>query len=523
MRRVPTTNRRFGSWQRGLANPHRRIGEAEPSAELQQLLVQVAAVSLFALAIAGLSLVSGTSPDYVLCELLSLLLLIPLLVVIRRIDACTGSIVLASFLKLFWISQVMIIFFWRPADQSLQQPLRTVMAITTGAAAAIVGIVAATALLRALPRLRALLAVSRLDQLKALGFSSAVVGLTTQAVWGFLSSSMATASSLNIGSLTSGLVVLSYFTPLTMLSISCFAAIALIKSGGHKLFSKPLVIVLLIYMLEVAPLGVKTAPLKPLIALAATALAFRWKPTPVPLLGGLALLLIVAEFLYPTVNVARLKAMESHRMLPAVLVEETVASLTDPAHFATIKAKSESYEREIGQSYFGRPVGFLDRFTPLTTDRLVTASDIAPAQGTQAYLAEAVSGLMPRTFGFERNMTARQAMLEAGITRKRMENGKVGWDNTGFVADAYFSGGLTTVAVTFFVFALILSVLSRLTFGSGQGSVIWIPYFVEYMFAPADVTLSAIAPGLMWMWIFLSGAIFVLIRMTRTPLPAKSR
>ena len=317
--------------------------------------------------------------------------------------------------------------------------------------------------------------------------------------------------------------MLSYFAPLAMLSICCFAADTLIATDGRKLISRRVAIVLLIYMIEVAPLGVKTAPLKPIIALAATALAFGWRPTPAPLLVGLALILFVAGFLYPVVNVARLRSMEQRRVLPLVLIEVAGTALADPGYFATIKAKSESYEREIGQAYFGRPVGFLDRFTPLTTDRLISASTIAPAEGTRAYLAEAGSGLLPRTFGFERDMTRRQAELEAAMTRRHMENGKVGWDNTGFVADAYYSGGATTVAATLFVFALIISLISRLTFGSGRGSVLWIPFFCEFMFAPADVTLSAVAPSLMWLWVFLAGSIWMLLRAARAPSLKRAR
>lgn len=521
MRRVDVVDRTDALPHR-LAVSRRHIDVAPSADALRLLLMQVGGIALAALAIGGLSLLAGTSADYVIVQTLSFLLLIPLLLVIRRVDACTGSIVLAGFAKLFWISQVAILFFWRPADVALQQPLPTAAAITVGAGAAIAGILAAAAALRVLPHPRHFLRVSGVDQLKALGIGSAIVGLAAQGAWGFLSGSVATANSLNIGSLASGLVVLFYLSPLAMLSICCFAAAALIESDRRKLISKQVAIVLLIYMIEIAPLGVKTAPLKPIIALAAVALAFRWKPSPAPLLGGLALLLFVAGFLYPTVNVARLKAMESHRMLPEVLVEETAAAFGDPAYFSSIKAKSESYEREIGQSYFGRPVGFLDRFTPLTTDRLVAASEVAPAQGTQAYLTEAASGLLPRTFGFERDMTGRQAMLEAGITRRRMENGKVGWDNTGFVADAYFSGGLTTVAAALFAFALIVSLLSRLSFGSGRGSVLWIPFFIEFMFAPADLTLSTFTPSMAWMWIFLSGAIWVLLRATRPAASAEA-
>ena len=207
--------------------------------------------------------------------------------------------------------------------------------------------------------------------------------------------------------------------------------------------------------------------------------------------------------------------MASQRALPAVLVEQVGETLADPSHFLAIRAKSERYEREIGQSFYGRPVGFLDRFTPLTTDRLVAAASNVPPTGTRAYLAEAFSGLLPRTFGFERDMTARQIKLETAMTRSRMEGGKVGWDNSGFVGDAYLAGGLVTVAVAFVVVAMLFGSLARLTFGAGIGSVLWIPFFVEFMFAPADQTLFTVMPSLTWTWLFLSAAIWVLLRWSR--------
>ena len=487
----------------------------EDRRELARMLLQAGVVELLALGVGALSLLAGTAPDYVLVETLSLLLLLPLVHIIRSVDRFTGSVMLASLLKVFWISQLVTLLFWRPADQPLQQPLATATAVTVGAMAAIAGMAATALLFRPAASRLPLLTVAGPGQLGRLGLGAALVGLPAQGIWGFLSGSMATSNSLGLGGVASGLILLFYLAPLATLSLCCFAADALIRSDGRRLFSRPLLIVLTLYMAEVAPLAVKTAPLKPVIALAAAAMAFRWKPSPGPIVGGLALLLFVSGILYPTVNVARLRAMASQRALPEVLMEEIGQSLADPDHFAANKAESERYERDIGQSFYGRPVGFLDRFTPLTTDRLVGAAANVPPIGTRAYLVEAFSGLLPRTFGFERDATARQVKLEAGMTRKRMEGGKVGWDNTGFVADAYFAGGLVTVAATFFVVALLFGTLGRVTFGPGIGSVLWIPFFVEYMFAPADVTLFTMMPSLTWNWLFLSAAMWALLLWSR--------
>lgn len=460
-------------------------------------------------AVAILSLLAGCTIGYAALQIILFTLICPLLYIIKYDDRYTGSVLLISFLKLFYISQIVCIFIFRAPDAGLMRPLITATALAVGLSAGMAGIGAAALLSSVTPPYKPILRLSMAPStIRRLGYPTAVVGLISQAVWTAFTGTLTADQHGGLGGTISGLVVFSALSPLAILSICCFAAARLIESGGKKIMSRELIAVTGMYIALIMPLATKTEPLKPFVALTILALVYKWRPSPGLVAAGLAALLFVAEFLYPTITLSRLRAFGEERPLPVVFAETAIEAISNPAELAYAKDFTKNYDRRVGQSYFGRPMGFVDRFTPRVTDRLITASQYTVPTGFSEFKEAAIS-LLPQTLGFKRNTTADQAHIEQALFRHYSTRGKVDWENTGYVGSGYLSGGLPVAAAIMFTFGLIASLAARMTFGPRGSNIVWIPYLVTFMLVPDGMTLPVSAPYYFWTWILLTAGLMV--------------
>lgn len=454
--------------------------------------------------VAVMSLMAGCSIGYAVMQAILFTLVCPVLYLMKFDDRFTSTVLLVSMAKIFFISQFVSLLIFRAPDIGLMKPVQTALAIAAGLLSASLGIGAAALLTSVIPPYQPLLRL-RIDanSIRRLGFPTAAVGLTAQAIWSLFAGMMTADQHGGLGGTVSGIAAFSDLAPLSLFSICCFGASTLMETNGKKLISKELIVVLSLYILLIIPLASKAEPLKPIVALSVLAVVYKWRPSAGLVAAALAVLIFVAEFLYPTITLARLRAFGEQRPLPIVFVETAIDCVTDFSNLEYAKTFTKNYDRTVGAFYYGKPYGFLDRFTPLVTDKLVVASSYKTNTSIKDFGAAAAS-VLPSTLGFKRDTTSVEGGIEAALHRKNLIRGKVGWDNTGFVGTGYLSGRLPMVIAVMFSLGFLASMAARTTFGPKGGTILWIPYLVAFMLIPADMAFS-VAPALFcWGWIILT-------------------
>jgi len=294
----------------------------------------------------------------------------------------------------------------------------------------------------------------------------------------------------------------------------CFAAEQLIRTDRKSLFSPRLLLVLAIYYPAVLPLTTKTEPLRPLIILFVVALGYRWRPRPMPILAGLALFVVVMDFFYPAVTLARMTAFADARPLPVVFGEIVEKSITDPTELAYVHQFSDTFERTIKQNYYGRVLGFWDRFTPQQTDQLVSGSQYLQPSGL-VVVRDAALEVLPQSLGFKKNLDS-QTRIEIALNRDQQSLGKVSWANSGFVGDGFVAGGLPMVAFDCLLLGFLSSTASRLVFSYKGSNILWMPLFCMMMFVFSDLGFVASAYVHFWTWAVYVGVLYALLWYMRT-------
>lgn len=471
-------------------------------------LISPASIGFF---VAIMSAFNGASMTYVPLQFIMFALLVPLLFLIKYGDRFAASVLLATFLKIYFISQVACVFLLRAPDVGLNNPTLTTLCMIVGLASGMLGIGVAMFVSRPVTGRKPILFFDppRISY-RSVAYPAAVIGILSQIVATFFTARLTSAQHGGLGGSVSGVVLFSYLAPLSLLSMSCLAAHNLTVSKSQRLFSKDLLVVIGLYLAAIAPLASKTEPLNPIVALAVVAVMFRWRVRAGPMIAGVIGILVVAQVLYPVVNYARLRAFGQERSVAAVFLETTGSLIVDPGQLESIRSFSQDYERTIGQNYFGRSLGFIDRFTPLRTDQIISAAQYSVPVGPKVF-GEAAVSILPQTLGFRRDTTGVQSRIEQAFLRKRSELGKVNWENTGFVADGYFSGGFTMVAAFMFLFGFIGSLAGRITFGAMGGGVIWVPFLCEFMLFPAGLAFAGAPPQFFWGWVILAAGIYGVI------------
>jgi len=281
------------------------------------------------------------------------------------------------------------------------------------------------------------------------------------------------------------------------------------------MFSIRLLIVLAIYFPAILPLVSKTEPLRPLVALTAVALVYRWRPRPAPVLAGLALFILVMEVFYPAVTLARLQAFGEQRPVPVVFAEVLGRAIVDPSELAYVRAFSDNQELGDKQNYYGRSMGFWERFAPQVADRLISGSQYLEPKGLST-LGDALAHIQPHVLGSKLVTDESQLRVEMALTRQRSVEGKVSWDNAGYVGDGFVAGGIGMVIVDCLLLGFLSSAASRLVFESKTKDVLWIPLFCVLMFTFSDGGLVGGAYGHFWTWAVYVTILYVLLWYMRT-------
>ena len=480
-----------------------------PKADARQLILLSPVV--IGLLVGGLSLAMGASIGYVSLQLLLFLLVVPILYLLATDEKYGPAVLLAGFAKVFLISQIVSIVIWHSPDVSLLNPELTEAGIAVGVASSIAGILIARVVSAATPLRQPILAWNpQPDTLRWFGEVTGAIGLPAQILWTINAASKTADRYGGVSSATTGAPIFAFLAPLALVSICCFAAEQLLRSDRRSMFSVRLMIVLAVYFPAILPLASKTEPLRPLIALAVVALIYRWRPRLVPVLAGLALLALVMEVFYPAVTLARMRASGEQRSVAIVFAEVLGEAIANPDELSFVKAYSNGQELADGQDYYGRSMGFWERFAPGVTDRLVSGSQYVQPRGLST-LGSALAHIQPHVLGSTLTTDENQATVEMALKRRASAHGNLGWDNSGLVGDGFVAGGIGMVIVDCLLFGFLSSTASRLVFISKTKDVLWIPLFCVLMFTFSDTGFVTDAFLDFWTWVMYTVILFAIL------------
>ena len=457
------------------------------------------------------SLMMGADSVYVSFQILLFILIVPILYVIRTDEKYTAAVVLIGFAKTFYISQIISIFIWHAPDAALLNAQLTELGLIVGLVSALVGIVLARLTVAALPRTKPLLSWgASAPELRQMGYLTGIIGLPAQILWTIHVTSLSGDQHGGVGIQSSGAPIFEFLAPLALVSICCFAAEQLLISDRRSFLSSRLVVTLAIYFAAILPLATKTEPLRPLVALFAVALIYRWRPRIVPVASGLVLLLVVMEFFYPAVTLARMTAFGEQRPVAVVFGEIAMKSLVDPSELSFVREYSDNYEMGLHQNYYGRVMGFWDRFTPQVTDQLISGSQYLDPAGLSVF-KDAFYEILPQSLGFKKTLDA-QSRIEIALTRNNNNGGKVSWSNAGYVGDGFVSGGIVMASAFCLCFGFLGSMTSRLIFVQKTKDPLWIPFLCGSMFVLADSGFVSGTYAFFWGSAIYIGVLYILIR-----------
>ncbi len=415
-------------------------------------------------------LVLGTSPLYAFTAL-AIFLLSPLVIQMNGGISSMGSLLfIASYAKLFFISQWLKILMGQPADTHLQAPQQTVFVLLLGLGVFMVAGLAVQFLFR---RTKQSLLISQ-DPAFLARLSIAVVGLTLVSIVGRHLAGLSRASDGEYEE-GQGLVLLMYMANLMPLAVAALTARCAILSDGRRFVDRWVVLLLLLTVAQGFWENVRMIMLAGAVAFAATYLAYggiiRFRHA--VMIGVVGALLQVLVF--PLIDIQR--GIERGLGAGGFFSEtfDIASELLDPeARAQRAEGLENVYYSWDTRLYYGTPLGFLDRFAPSPLDETIAYVEDMGTFGGEGFLGQflyAIPNVILALFGIERPIRGGE-VLEVHIL------GTFTNMNYGVFAETYaYFGPLWFLPVNIVVLFLYLVGL-RLLYGPGQRS-----YFVPFGFS----------------------------------------
>lgn len=412
----------------------------------------------------------GTSLFYAFTSL-AIFLLSPLVIRLNGGVSSMGSLLfIASYAKLFFVSQWLKILLGQPADTHLQAPEQTVFVLLLGVGVFMLAGTLVQILFRGSNRSPF---VSQDPQFLS-RLAIVVVGLTFFSIIGRY---MAGLSRAGAGEYEEGqgLVILMYMASLMPLAVAALTARCAILSEGRRFIDRWVLLIILLTVFQGIWENVRLIMLAGLVAFGTTYIAYggivRLRHVIVMGLVGAVMQVLV----FPLIDIQR--GIERGLGVTGFL-SETLNVASDLLDADSRAQREESLENIYyswdTRLYYGTPLGFLDRFAPSPLDEAIAYVDDVGTFGSEGFLGQflyAVPNLLLRLVEIDRPIRGGE-VLETQIlgTSTNM--------NYGVFAEIYAYFGplwfLPINAVVLFFYLLGL----RLLYGPGQRS-----YFVPFGFS----------------------------------------
>lgn len=415
-------------------------------------------------------LVLGTSPFYALTSL-AIFLLSPLVIQVHGGLSSMGSLLfIASYAKLFFVSQWLKILLGQPADSYLQAPQQTVFILLLGVGVFIITGIAIRSLFG--KDTRSWLIPQ--DPAFLVRLSIVVVALALASIIGRYLGGLSRA---NEGEYEEGrgLLILMYMASLMPLAVSALTARCAILSGGRRFVDRWVLLVLLLTVAQGLWENVRIIMLAGAVAFGVTYLSYGGiiRLRHVVIVGLVGLLLQV--LIFPLIDLQR--GIERGLGVSGFFSEtlNIASDLLDPEARAQRGERLEdiyySWETRI---YYGTPLGFLDRFAPSPLDETIAYVNDTGTFGGEGFLGQllyCIPTVILRLFEIDRPPRGGE-VLEVQIL------GSYSSMNYGVFAETYaYFGPALFIPINIAILFLYLSGL-RLLYGPGQRS-----YFVPFGFS----------------------------------------
>jgi hypothetical protein len=420
--------------------------------------------------LAFLTVLAGASLGYAAAQLTAMIGFAALIWLAPQLPFAVALILITTVAKNFAISQVVKALLWQPADVGMAAPVATIWVIAAGTW----GLVLAAA---AYSRLRPpetwttpLSAPVSAATLTTTGWVLFVGG----AICKFIFSKDSTLP-----------VIFSYSGDLIYAAAAAFAYDVWRRSNHSKILDHRVLLVLGTILLIALQTSSKFGVLAPFVLLFLLYLGFKIAP-PLSLVAPVVVLFVFLSFLiYPVANYAR--AFSGGNAGIAKVLGDTIS---DPQHFSEIEMQGERISLGWNNRlYYKKTMNILDRFTPNQIADVVSVEEYTRFE-LAPYLRDALTGVLPQSFGFHRNqLSLGQARLETAVQRRAVNGANSA--NYGLFADLRLHGGLLTVFLGSAAVGALVLVIYTIGFG-GQRNDIWaLSWGVGGMFSIADQSLGA--------------------------------
>jgi hypothetical protein len=318
----------------------------------------------FACTLFALQVLSGTDPVFAILIFLFTVIAGVAFNVAGGLTTTAGVGLTMLALKIVLISQVAKVVFWQPADSYLELPLTTAAVLVVGIASLLLGLILAGDV----RRYRGVLPT--FDDPRSLLIAAVVSGLIGGLcnLYVFVSGVDSGVGEIKTGG---GLGIARQLMLCTPLSVIFATAHTIVRSGRTRSIS-PLVVAMLVAALAIAlTAGTKQGVFEPILYYVLACIAWRFplrRTHFMVLVGSLAFALFVAWPVMQTFKFVAPTASFGERVELARNALENMSSVSD---FKEAKEGIEDViasDRYLRFSYYGRYIGWLDRFSLIEQD-----------------------------------------------------------------------------------------------------------------------------------------------------------
>ena len=407
-----------------------------------------------------------------------------------KINSFGAYIVAATYMKLFFVAQVVKVILGQPADSYLAAPTDTALVLLLSLVAflAVALVMSAMELHRRPPLIQPLNDPVFMGNL---GWATLVLVVVSMALRHLLGvDAEVRAEDVPEGGAIPGAAIWNYMRSLPPFSVAVFTARQMLLSSGRNTVDFQVLIAIL-FGIALGLLSIsRTEMLTGVVAWALTYFCYGGRLRPWQLAAGIVSVLLMTFIIFPLINIQR-------GLQPGLSTAEYISETFDIAEQLASGATPDDvagtydlYSIPIERQYYGTPTGLWDRFTPNQVDEVV---DYVEKNGASDWtgLLEPAERLVPnfvyRALGLDTpvNVTfAIQTTLNPYMYYSA--------PNYGVMSEGYFYAGHAGVVIMIMIFFTLYLSGIQYVVGSWANNYILSFYTSTVLFSAADESFGSI-------------------------------
>lgn len=434
---------------------------------------------------AGMQVALGTGGVFVTLSLLIFLLLPFAYGPMKAADSLGAVLTLATFSKLFVLSQWFKILYLQAADTHLDEPETTALVILAGLFATIAAALVLRALLPAL-RWRLLPVSTDPDFLRALGVGTFVLVALAMVMRHRIGLDRLGLDDPGAVVRGEGLVLWNHLAALLPLSSALFTARRMILSGGQRVLDGW--VVASIGVCGVAGLweNSRTVMFNGFVTFYLTYLFYGGRIRTLHVLGVLVAALLMHTVVFPLIDIQR---SLPPGLSPSEYINETAELAievlgSEQYYLYTGTALVDAYDSIVTRLYYGEPTGFLDRLAPSQVDEVV---EYVLRKGTFGWeyafypLTRLIPYMVLTQFGLDHPVMG-GTLIEGSIWNFSNHT----YMNYGIIAEMYSYLGLATFPFAYVFYMIFFMVFMHVVYGGMKNNYFGAFCAATYLLVIAD-------------------------------------